>query len=59
MGRPGRPIYGDADLGSAIEDVEKVIAKIKTNKFGKKDIVALYKATTEMVTAILSNDYED
>jgi len=31
MGRPGRPIYGDADLGSAIEDVEKVIAKIKTN----------------------------
>lgn len=59
MGIPGYPLYGNVDLGSAIEDVEKAIAKIKTNKFGKKDIVKLHKATTELLNAVLSNDYED
>ena len=59
MGIPGYPLYGNVDLGSAVEDVEKAVAKIKSNKFGKKDIVALHKATTELLNAVLSNEYED
>ena len=58
MGIPGRPWYGDVDLGSAIEDVEKIIKKIKTNKFGKKDILALYNANTDLLAVLLADEYE-
>lgn len=51
MGIPGAVWYGE-DLGSAIETAEKVIAKIKTNKFDKDDKVELYKALTEIKNAI-------
>ena len=51
MGRVGLPVYG-VDLGSAIETVESVIAKIKTNKFDKHDLVELDKAIAEIKTAI-------
>ena len=46
------PVYGDIEVGSAIEKVEKVIAKIKTNKFDQKDKIALADAIVELKTAI-------
>ena len=44
MGYPNWPVYGEMDLGSAIETAEKVIAKIKSNKFDKEDLKELEKA---------------
>jgi hypothetical protein len=55
MGWVGYPVYGE-DLGSAIETAEKVIAKIKTNKFDKKDLVELDKALTEIKTVIAKDE---
>ena len=55
MGRPFFPSYGE-DLGSAIETAEKVIAKIKTNKFDKADLVALDEALTEIKEAIAKDE---
>lgn len=57
MGRPSYPGYGEIDLGSAIETAEKVIAKIKTNKFDKDDLSDLVKAVEDVKTAI--ETYED
>ena len=54
MGRVWAPVYGE-DLGSAIEAAEKVIAKIKTNKYSKKDLVELDKALTE-IKAVIEKD---
>ena len=51
MGFAGVPWYG-ADLGSAIETAETVIAKIKTNKFDKDDLTELDKALTEIRNAV-------
>lgn len=51
MGKFGFPYYGE-DLGSAVETAEKVIAKIKSNKFDKEDLVELAKAIEEVKTAI-------
>lgn len=55
MSRPFFPAYGE-DLGSAIETAEKVIAKIKTNKFDKADLVALDEALTEIKEAIAKDE---
>jgi hypothetical protein len=52
MGWPGAPVYGNADLGSAIETVEAVIAKIKTNKFDNDDIFELHTAVVELEKSI-------
>lgn len=46
MGYNYAPLYGDLDLGSAIETAEKVIAKIKSNKFDKDDLKELDKVLT-------------
>lgn len=59
MGRPNIPFYGDSDVGSAIEDIEKIIIKIKTNKFGSGDILALYEANAELIKAVLEDEYKD
>lgn len=59
MGRNGWPVYGDADVGSAIEDVEKIIGIIKTNKFDKRHLITLHNANAELIKAIISNEYED
>ena len=48
MGRNFAPAYGELDLGSAIETAEKVLAKIKTNKYDTKDL----KALADVLTAI-------
>lgn len=39
MGIDFAPVYGDLDLGSAVEHAEQVIAKIKTNKFDKEEVI--------------------
>ena len=59
MGRPGLSLYGNADVGSAVEDIKNIVAKIDTNKFDKKDILKLHKANTELITALLNDDYKD
>lgn len=57
MGWTGAPWYGE-DIGSAIEQVENAIAKIKTNRFGKSDLELLIEANKELVEA-LSDAYKD
>ena len=56
MGVFGMPLYGKVDLGSAIQTAEVVIAKIKTNKFDKEDLVDLKKALSEIVEAYEKDD---
>lgn len=51
MGLPNLPWYGE-DLGSAIETAEKVIGKIKTNKYDKKDLENLAKAVAEILKVV-------
>ena len=58
MGRPNFPFYG-VDLGSAIQDIKKIVEKIETNKFGQKDLIDLYNANGELLKAVLSNEYEN
>ncbi len=55
MGRVGYPYYGE-DLGSAIEVAEKVIAKIKTNKFDNEDLKELKDAVVEIITVVEKNE---
>lgn len=55
MGLPVFTWYG-GDVGSAIEDIEKHVEKIKTNKFDKKDIYNLYKANLELIKALLDEN---
>ena len=43
MGIDIAPLYGELDLGSAIETAEKIIAKIKSNKFDDEDLKELDK----------------
>lgn len=57
MGVPSLPFYG-TDLGSAIETAEKVIAKIKTNRFDNEDLVELKKALAEIEKAV-SDESQD
>ena len=54
MGWVMMPVYGE-DLGSAIETAEKILAKIKSNKFDKKDLVEFDKALTE-IRAVIAKD---
>ena len=55
MGLPFVHMYG-GDVGSAIEDVEKVVEKIKTNKYDKKDLYNLYSANLELLKALLDEN---
>jgi hypothetical protein len=55
MGAPVATWYG-GDVGSAIEDVEKIVGKIKTNKYDKKDIYNLYSANLELIKALLDEN---
>lgn len=56
MGIPFAPWYGNVDLGSAIETVEAVVAKIKTNKFDNDDVAELHKAVAELEKALTENE---
>lgn len=55
MGWDGLPVYCE-DLGTAIETAEAVIAKIKTNKYDKDDLVELDKAVAEIRAAIAKDE---
>ena len=59
MGIPCLPLYGNADAGSAIQDIKKIVEKIETNKFGQKDLIDLYNANGELLKAVVSNAYEN
>ena len=59
MGKPFIPLYGNTDVGSAIEDIEKAVAVIKSNKFNTEDLIKLHNANAELIKAILNNEYED
>lgn len=56
MGRNGYPVYGEVDLGSAIETNKKVVAKIESNKFDKQDLIALAGSTFDIIVAIIEKD---
>jgi hypothetical protein len=58
MGRMGFPYYGE-DLGSAIQDAEKLTAKIKTNKYSKKDLLALVDANNAIIKHLIENENKD
>lgn len=51
MGRLSLPFYG-ADLGSAVETADKILAKIKTNKFDKQDLEEFAEALVRVVEEI-------
>ena len=51
------PVYGELDLGSAIETAEKLIAKIKSNKFDDEDLKELDKVLTVIKEKV--EKYED
>lgn len=51
MGLPNAPWY-EKDLGSAIETAEKVLAKIKTNKYDNKDLEELKVALSEIIVKV-------
>lgn len=54
MGRSGVPAYGE-DLGSAVETVKSVVAKIETNKYSKKDLVELALAVCEVLKFVVED----
>ena len=55
FGLPNWPVYGE-DVGSAVEDVEKFVAKIKTNKYSKKDLIALFNANNIILGKLLKDE---
>ena len=59
MGRFGWPAYGYKDLGAAIEDAEKITAKIKTNKYTKEDLIRLVNANAAIMNFILDEAFND
>ena len=56
MGYPNAPVYGEVDLGSAIETNKKIVSKIESNKFDKQDLIALAKSTFDIVVAAIEKD---
>lgn len=56
MGYVSYPVYGELDLGSAIETAEKVIDKIKTNKFDKDDLKELDKVLTAIKEEVAKDE---
>lgn len=55
MGKPFLPYYGE-DLGSAIQDAEKILAKIKTNKYSKKDLLLLADTNNAIIKFVIENE---
>ena len=43
MGIHYAPLYGELDLGSALEEYDKIVAKIKSNKYDAEDLSRLAK----------------
>lgn len=58
MGWGGWPVYGE-DVGSAIQDVETIITKIKKNTFDKKDLIELFDANNVLLKYLLDEKNEN
>lgn len=58
MGWGSLPVYGE-DVGSAIEDVETIIIKIKKNTFDKKDLIELFDANNVLLKYLLDEKNEN
>lgn len=58
MGLSFAPWYGET-VGSAISEIEVIVAKIKTNKFSKEDLLKLHNANAELIKALLENENKD
>lgn len=58
MGWGGWPVYGE-DVGSAIEDVETIITKIKKNTFDTKDLIELFDANNVLLKYLLDEKNEN
>lgn len=56
MGIDSWPVYGEVDLGSAIETNKKIVEKIESNKFDKQDLIVLARSTFDIVMSILQED---
>ena len=52
MGWNFAPVYGELDLGSAIELAEQKLQEIKSNKFDKNDLEKLKGELEKIVSAI-------
>lgn len=56
------PVYGELDLGSAIELAEQKLQEIKSNKFDKNDLAELKGELEKIVKAIdtaIENEQEN
>ena len=58
MGRLAWPEYGYKTLGEAIADAEKLIEKIKTNKYSKNDLLKLTKAVNAIIAFVIEDAYD-
>lgn len=58
MGWGGYPVYGE-DIGSAIEDIDKILVKIKKNVFDKKDLIELFDANNVLLKYLLDEKNEN
>ena len=58
MGYPSFPAYGE-DIGSALQEVEKILNHIKTNKFDNQDIIDLFDANNTLLKYLLKNEIKD
>lgn len=58
MGWGGYPVYGE-DIGSAIQDVEAIVAKIKKNIFDKQDLIELFDANNVLLKYLLDAKNEN
>lgn len=54
MGKMGLPFYGE-NIGDTIQTAKAVIAKIESNKFDEKDLLALIDVLDELKTAVEHN----
>ena len=58
MGHISFPVYGE-DIGSALQEVEKILNHIKTNKFDNQDIIDLFDANNTLLKYLLKNEIKD
>ena len=58
MGWGGYPVYGE-DIGSAIQDVETIVTKIKKNIFDKQDLIELFDANNVLLKYLLDAKNEN
>lgn len=58
MGWGGYPVYGE-DIGSAIQDVETIVTKIKKNIFDKQDLIELFDANNVLLKYLLDEKNEN